>query len=397
MQKKSKSEGSVYYNKSRNRFTVQYYENDIKTGKRKRKTKDFKTEEEGKKYLQNIMYQKQNPLYIEHNGIPLIELMKANLKLKYDTNLISDTQFVRVTETINSIKKSSIANEKVDNLTSQDIQEFLNSKKHLSNSTIAKIFIILKQTFRYATNKKYISENPMEDVIKPKSLKKDKKVRALSVSEQQKFTNWLLKQLPNDFPYKNIFLIQMYAGLRVGEVLALTSYNIDLKNKKINVDKTLTRNLKNEIIMGNQTKTYAGIRSIPIPNSLYPHIVEQMRISQTFDDNNEKLLFKPSNKSYVDRADVNKTLKLVLKYNFGINDITTHSLRHTYGTRCIEAGMQPVVLQRLMGHTDISTTLNTYTDVLNDFKNEEIEKVNQYYLQKDLLDNKILDGNEREF
>ena len=114
-------------------------------------------------------------------------------------------------------------------------------------------------------------------------------------------------------------------------------------------------------------------------------------------DNNEKLLFKPSNKSYVDRADVNKTLKLVLKYNFGINDITTHSLRHTYGTRCIEAGMQPVVLQRLMGHTDISTTLNTYTDVLNDFKNEEIEKVNQYYLQKDLLDNKILDGNEREF
>ena len=66
MQKKSKSEGSVYYNKSRNRFTVQYYENDIKTGKRKRKTKDFKTEEEGKKYLQNIMYQKQNPLYIEH-------------------------------------------------------------------------------------------------------------------------------------------------------------------------------------------------------------------------------------------------------------------------------------------------------------------------------------------
>ena len=51
MPKKSKSEGSVYYNKSRNRFTVQYYENDIKTGKRKRKTKDFKTEEEGKKYF----------------------------------------------------------------------------------------------------------------------------------------------------------------------------------------------------------------------------------------------------------------------------------------------------------------------------------------------------------
>lgn len=49
--------------------------------------------------------------------------------------------------------------------------------------------------------------------------------------------------------------------------------------------------------------------------------------------------------------------------------------------------MQPVVLQRLMGHKDISVTLNTYTDVLNEFKNEEIEKVNDYYLQKDLLSN----------
>ena len=47
--------------------------------------------------------------------------------------------------------------------------------------------------------------------------------------------------------------------------------------------------------------------------------------------------------------------------------------------------MQPVVLQRLMGHTDIKTTLNIYTDVLNEFKKEEIEKVNEYYLKKDLL------------
>ena len=81
MPKKANNEGSVYYNKSRKRWTAQYYETDINTGKRKRKAKDFKTEEEGKQYLQNIMYQKQNSLYIEHNGIPLTELMKSNLKL----------------------------------------------------------------------------------------------------------------------------------------------------------------------------------------------------------------------------------------------------------------------------------------------------------------------------
>ena len=388
MQKKSKSEGSVYYNKSRNRFTAQFYELDSKTGQNKRKTKDFKTEEEAKKYLENIMYQKQNSLYIEHNGIPLLELMKSNLNLRYETNLISDIQYVRIKETLNTIKKADISDKRIEEITSEEIQDFLNSKKYLSNSSIDKIFEQFKQAFNYASNRGYITRNPMINVIKPKSLKKNKKVRALTVEEQQKFTNWLINRNPIDFPYKNAFLIQMYSGLRIGETLALTYNDIDLKNQRIHINKTLTKNKENKTIMGNSTKTYAGIREVPVPNSLYPHLVEQMRISREFKNNPEKLLFKSNKNNYIETQDVNRALKLVLKYNWGINDITTHNLRHTYGTRCIEAGMQPVVLQRLLGHTDISTTLNTYTDVLNEFKKEEIEKLNDYYLQKDLLPEK---------
>lgn len=388
MQKKSNSEGSVYYNKSRNRFTAQFYELDSKTGQNKRKTKDFKTEEEAKKYLENIMYQKQNSLYIEHNGIPLLELMKSNLNLRYETNLISDIQYVRIKETLNTIKKADISDKRIEEITSEEIQDFLNSKKYLSNSSIDKIFEQFKQAFNYASNRGYITRNPMINVIKPKSLKKNKKVRALTVEDQQKFTNWLINRNPIDFPYKNAFLIQMYSGLRIGETLALTYNDIDLKNQRIHINKTLTKNKENKTIMGNSTKTYAGIREVPVPNSLYPHLVEQMRISREFKNNPEKLLFKSNKNNYIETQDVNRALKLVLKYNWGINDITTHNLRHTYGTRCIEAGMQPVVLQRLLGHTDISTTLNTYTDVLNEFKKEEIEKLNDYYLQKDLLPEK---------
>lgn len=387
MPKKGTSEGSVFFNKSRKRWTAQYYEIDITSGKKKRKTKDFKSEEEGKEFLKNMMYQKQNPLYIEHNGIPIVELMKSNLHLKYDTNLISDSQFVRVTETIKSIEKSNIASEKIDEISSDDIQYFLNSKKYLSNSSINKIFDQFKQAYNYAINKGYISKNPMLNVIKPKSNKQTKKVRALTVNEQQQFTNWLIKQNVEDFPYKNIYLIQMYAGLRIGETLALQTYDINLRAKKINVNKTLTKNLKSKVVMGKTTKTYSGLRDVPIPYSLYPYIVEQMKIAENNTDNPEKLLFKPADKQYTSLSDVNDVLKTVLKYTLGITDITTHSLRHTYGTRCIEAGMQPVVLQRLLGHKDISITLNTYTDVLNEFKNEEMEKVNNYYLNKDLLTN----------
>ena len=99
------------------------------------------------------MYQKQNSLYIEHNGIPLVELMKANLRLKYDTNLISDAQYVRTSEVIKSIEKSSISSQRIDELNSEEIQEFLNSKKHLSNSSIEKIFFVsaINKFFKFET------------------------------------------------------------------------------------------------------------------------------------------------------------------------------------------------------------------------------------------------------
>ena len=79
-------------------------------------------------------------------------------------------------------------------------------------------------------------------------------------------------------------------------------------------------------------------------------------------------------------------LKRVLeKYNI-IDDtikgkVSCHSLRHTYATRCIEAGMQPKVLQKLLGHTDIKITLNTYCDAFDNFRDENIEKLNKYLEQ----------------
>ena len=329
-------------------------------------------------------------MFIKNNGIPLNELMRANLKRKFDMNLLGETQFLRVTKTIEKLEQNELFHRKIEDLTSEEIQRYLNSlKENYSNSYIKKIYEQISQAFNFAINRGYIIRNPLMDVVKPKSMKKDKVVRAMEIEEQQKFTEYLESKTIKEEPYKNVFLIQMFMGLRVGEALAIRYGDIDLIKNVINVNKTLTKDKNERVIMGDSTKTYAGIREVPIPEFIRDSIIEQMVIAK---NNPDKQLFISNNGKLIDGKNVNRVLKERLS-KLGIEGITTHSLRHTYGTRCVEAGMRAVALQRLMGHTDVSITLNTYTSVFNKYKESELEKVNQYYIENALY--KIKKSNEK--
>lgn len=105
----------------------------------------------------------------------------------------------------------------------------------------------------------------MIDVVKPRSQKSDKVVRALTVEEQQKLTGYLTSITVNDYTNKNVFLFQMYLGLRVGEALALRKSDIDLMHNLVKIDKTLTTDANGKVMMGKTTKTYSGIRELLIP------------------------------------------------------------------------------------------------------------------------------------
>lgn len=391
--------GSIFYRKDRQVFVYQFYEIDPVSGKRARKVKSFKTKEEAENYKTSLNYQKENPLFIKHNGIPLGELMKMNLNAKLETNQISRVQYDRVLRTQRKIEESYLYNKKIDEIRTEEIQAFLNSLTYLSNSSIKKLKEQFGQAFKYAIARGYIKINPMSTIITPKSVKKDKKVRALTFPEQEQFVEWLLDQDINEFPYRNIYLIQMFCGLRIGEVLALRTNDIDLINKKIKISKTLTTLADGTITMSNSPKTEAGNREVPIVPHILPYIIEQINISKSYENNEDSLLFIPlkaTKNKYVDRENVNNTLKTTLKREFGIEGITTHSLRHTYGTRCIEAGMQPTVVQKNMGHTDVSVTLNIYADVFDEFKKQEQEKFNDYFINNISSFKKLPDPEERE-
>ena len=82
MREKGTGNGTIYYSKERKQFVYQYTELDGITGKQLRKTKRFKTMEDAENYRKALNYQKENPLFIEHNGPPLGELRKMNLNAK---------------------------------------------------------------------------------------------------------------------------------------------------------------------------------------------------------------------------------------------------------------------------------------------------------------------------
>ncbi len=385
MNRTNPSNGNIFFRNDRQRWVARYSVKDYILGKMIEKRKMFLTEKEANDFIKSLQYQKENPVFIEHNGIPLIEIMKLNLNKKKEMNIISDAQYQRVDRSIRKIEQSFISNKNVDEITTDDIQGYLNSQVEYSDSTIKKLKEQFGQAFNYAINKGYISKNPMLGVIRPKSLKNSPPIRAMTLEEETKFVDYITSKPLEECPYRNEYLIQLFMGLRIGECLALSKKDIDLMHRRMYVHRTLSVDLNGRVIMSKSTKTKAGIRYLPIPPSLYPYIVEQMNVADERKNNPEKMLFKTTNEMpYADKEIINFNLAKIEK-NLGIEHMSSHSLRHTYATRSIEAGVTPVVLQKLMGHTDVAITLNTYTSVFDKYKETELEKVNEYYMKENLL------------
>ena len=395
--------GSIYYDKKDKRFRCTYYIKDKDSLVETRKTKSFISEQEAKAFLTTIQCQQSNDIYIKNNGIPLNQLMRALAKRKLDMNVIKETQYNRILSAIKKLEKEPFTKKNIEDISSDEIQAYLNSLKSYSQSTISKEKDQFAQAFKYALNKGYILQNPMIEVIDPKSEKPPKIVRALEIEEQQMLTNYLMNIPLENEPYKVAYLMQMYLGLRIGEALALKTSDINLERDLIHISRTLTFDKNHKLIMGDFPKSFAGIRDIPIPKFIREEIINQMRLAE---NHKENLLFVNSQGNYADPKNANKFLKSTLE-KVNINDITTHSLRHTYGTRCIEAGMRAVALQRLMGHSDISVTMNTYVSVFNKYKEAELEKLNDYYLNNNMFqptafqllekNNYYMDKEEKEF
>ena len=380
----SRNQGaSLFYRKDRNTWIVQYYIKDINNKKKSRK-KSFKEKAEAESFIEEFMYKKDNKKFIKNNGITLKTIIVSNTKKKMESDIISEGQFMRINKTLKQMPED-LLNTNIEEISEEDLQNYLNTLKNYSNSSIKKFYELLSQAFRSAFERDYIMLNPMKNVIRPKSNKRDKKVRALTIEEQEIFTDFLIKQDIKNTPYKNVFLIQMFTGMRIGEVLALKVTDIDLAHNIINVEHTISVDAEEKTIMKDTPKSFNGMREIPLTIYLKPYIIEQMNIAK-INNHKENLLFVNRNGGYVDHRIANRSLKKILINEFNIKDISTHSLRHTFGTRCAECDIKEVAIQRIMGHSSINATLDNYVDVSEKLKESELEKVYSYFKENMNID-----------
>lgn len=378
-------EGTIYFSETLNKYVAQYVE--PSTGKRKTLTQ---RKNEGKKEFKDRFTKVMNDInqgtYIATNKDTFLSILEKYVEQKHKDGITSDRSYGRELLTLTQIKKtcSNFINKPIQKISVEDIEKSKDNMREYANSVIDKIWLCINKTFQIAYSRRKIQYNIMldETLTKPISKKENKKIEALSKEEENKLIN-ILNNEEQNHKYRDIILLQLYTGMRIGEVLALSTDCIDLQNNSLTVHRTLTQDENYKVKMGEHTKTYKkrtgidnGKRTFPMNNNTRNIILKILK-NKTVNING--LLFWNNKKNtYITPSEVNSYLhRINKKYNICPSSLHSHRLRHTFITRCVENGLFPKVIQNLVGHVEGSTITNdVYTSISYDFMQEELKKLN---------------------
>lgn len=259
---------------------------------------------------------------------------------------------------------SSIGSIKLQKLKQSDVDSLLKEMDQtLKASSIRSIFSVLKNCLGKAIALNLLVENPCTGLELPKTRRKT--VQALSIKDQDK----LVKEINTNQKFFSIMLA-LQTGLRIGEICGLKWEDIDFENNTLGVNRTVLR-IQTEDKAGRKTeivevtpKSDNSQRKIPITKSLKKNLLELQKVSSSdYVISNKHKSLEPRTIAYRFQ---------IIRKKIGLEKFSFHSLRHTFATRCLEAGGNIATISSLLGHSSTKMTLDCYT---NSFFTEERQLV----------------------
>lgn len=264
-----------------------------------------------------------------------------------------------------------------DELTSQIVSNFsqkLLYEKQLSPKTVKDILLIFHSVLEY-TQKNYSGRMNVIEIIYPRD--EHGKIRVLSISEQKILTEYLLMDMDL---CKFGVLLSLWTGLRIGEICALRCGNISLCDESIQIESTIQR-LKNQSpdagsktsVMIGPPKSPASVRSIPLTKQTLDLCKKMLPARQ------DAFVLSGTTQYMEPRAMQFRFQKYVDACN--LKDVHFHTLRHTFATRCIEAGVDVKSLSEILGHSSATITINRYVHCSMDMKRKNLDKLDLLHLE----------------
>ena len=255
---------------------------------------------------------------------------------------------------------------------------------NIPKSMFLKTKFVLNQLASYLVFNNYIESYPLifNNIKYPKS-RDEIKYKALPKEIRQDY----IKKLNNHQPLKTLCYLGLYAGMRIGEILSLRWKDVDLDKRVIYINSSLTKTyqfnndgktISNKRKIGT-TKTNCSIRAVPIIDELYTTLTE-WKVLQLVVNSKDKdsLLFDHEN----DLRSYSGTRRLLKrfndKYGFSKYNIHFHTFRHTFATMLFEKKINPKIIQLLLGHKSVKTTLEIYNNV-SIYNKEMLEIINNVF------------------
>lgn len=244
----------------------------------------------------------------------------------------------------------------------------LDKKGGLSPSYVRSMSLIIQSAMEFAVSADFCP--PLKISVSKPVLKK-KELEILSKEEQARLEQYL--SLRED-PISLGVGISLYAGLRIGEVCALSWEDIDLEEGIFHIRHTISRVRNVDLYTDRRTvlildtpKTKASVRDIPISSVLFSRLASaEKRASAGFVVSGTRSFLSPRTYEYRFHR---------LLADCGIKQVNYHVLRHTFATRCMEAGVDVKSLSEMLGHADAGITLNTYVHSSMEMKRTQLEKL----------------------